>query len=118
MELIRLLLLEQEGENVAEELKGYDKDAIVYNALLMVDAGLIEAAVSNDGCGLPDSVTIMRPTWAGHDFLDATRDPSIWSQAKEKVFKPGVSWTFSILVEVLKAEAKRRLGALFGLPLS
>ena len=116
MDLIRLLLLQQEGENVETEIKRYDEKLILYNLVLMDDAGLIEAAVSKDGSGRADLVTILRLTWAGHDFLDAARDPSIWSQAKEKILKPGVSWTFSVLVEFLKSEATRSLRAVFGLP--
>jgi hypothetical protein len=46
---------------------------------------------------------------AGHDFLDAARDATIWSEAKDKALKPGVSWAFSMLAEFLKAEAKAHL---------
>jgi hypothetical protein len=55
-------------------------------------------------------------TWAGHDFLDAARDVSIWNKAKEHVLKPGFSWSFSILTEFLRMEAQKRLEMAFGLP--
>jgi SPP1 gp7 family putative phage head morphogenesis protein len=42
--------------------------------------------------------------------LDASRDSRIWKLAKEKVLMPGASWSFGILLEYLKAEAKRTLG--------
>jgi hypothetical protein len=74
---------------------------------------LIEAELIRDENGQPNSVNVFRLTWDGHDFLDATRDSKIWKLAKERVLKPGVSWTFSILVEWLKQEARKRI---FGTP--
>ena len=44
----------------------------------------------------------------------ATND-TVWRTAKEKVLKPGVSWTFELLKETLKALAKQQL-ARIGLP--
>jgi hypothetical protein len=41
------------------------------------------------------------------------RDDTVWKKAKEHVLKPGASWTFDILKEWLKAEAKSRLGLPF-----
>jgi hypothetical protein len=43
------------------------------------------------------AVELHRLTWEGHEFLDATRDSKVWKLAKEKVLKPGASWTFSLL---------------------
>lgn len=116
MDIIRLLLLQQETGEAQPELEQYDQQLVVYNVVLMLDAGLIDAHITTNVSGMPVAAAIMRLTWAGHDFLDSTRDASIWAKAKEHVFKPGISWTFSILVEFLKAEAKRRLGSALGLP--
>lgn len=116
MDLIRLLLLQQETGEDPPELAKYDVPLVVYNCALMLDAGFIEGRVISDAKGSPAAAVIARMTWTGHDFLDSTRDPKIWKQAKEKVLKPGISWTFSILVEFLKAEAQRQLGSALGLP--
>src|ERR1044072_7772706 len=94
MEIIRLLLLQQETGEEPPELKQYDEKGVVYNVALMIDAGLVIGEVLSDADETPISAVIIRPTWAGHDFLDSTRDPKIWKQAKEKVLKPGISWTF------------------------
>ena len=116
MEIVRLLLLQQETGESPQELNGYEEQLVVYNAALMLEAGLIVGRAIEDETGTPVSVVILRLTWAGHDFLDSTRDPSIWATAKERVLKPGMSWTFSILLEFLKSEAQRRLGSVIGLP--
>ena len=112
MELIRLLLLEVEQGEAPPELVQYQETDILYHYALMVDAGLIIASLLPE-TGVPESVSVSRLTWAGHDFLDATRDSKIWKLAKEHIIKPGASWTFSLLVEWLKQESHKRI---FGVP--
>ena len=116
MELIWLLLLQQETGEAPPELNQYDQQLVVHNVALIIDAGFIDGRLKTDLTGVPVGAAIIRMTWAGHDFLDSTRDPTIWKQAKERVFKPGISWTFAVLAEFLKAEAQRRLGSALGLP--
>jgi hypothetical protein len=79
-----------------------------YQIVLMKDAGLVDADIDTTN-GIPSAATIIRLTWAGHDFLDSCRDSKIWKMAVEHIIKPGASWSFSILVEWLKQEARRRL---------
>lgn len=116
MDIIRLLLIEQESGERPPELAEYDERLVVYNSVLMMDAKLIEGDVTVDENGEVIQSIIFRMTWAGHDFLDSTRDPTVWQKAKDRVIKPGVSWSFSILVEFLKTEAQRQLGSALGLP--
>lgn len=85
----------------------------VYHISLLNEAGLMNAIIRKNEYGLPSDAVIMGLTWAGHDFLDAVRNDTIWSNAKETILKPGVSWTFSILTEWLKQEA---LNKIFGVP--
>ena len=91
MDIIRLLLQQEESGEEPPELKQYDEKLVVYNVALMLDAGFIEGDIHPDVTGSPHTAVIIRMTWAGHDFLDSTRDPSIWSEAKERVLKPGFS---------------------------
>lgn len=116
MEIIRLLLQQQETSEANEDLKQYAEEIVMYHIALMLDAGLIEGYIHRDNGGKPIGASIVRMTWAGHEFLDSTRDLSIWNKAKEKVLNPGISWTFSMLTEFLKAEAQRRLCSALGLP--
>jgi hypothetical protein len=111
MELIRLLLLQLEsGALELPKLEGYSQEEITYNAALAIEAGLINGQILvNPTDGRRDMmVSIDRLTWAGHDFLDAARDDTIWKKAKDKFMKPTASWTFSILLEWLKIEIKTR----------
>jgi hypothetical protein len=113
MDVIRLLLLQLEGdENAVEKLKAYDEPLIVYNAALLVDSGLVEGSVARGGDNDPLGVAMNHMTWGGHDFLDAARDETLWKKAKETVMKPDASYTFENVEEYLKAEIrKQHLGA-------
>jgi Hypothetical protein (DUF2513) len=112
MDIVRLLLLQLEGDEKApEKLKAYDEPLVVYNAALLVDSGLVEGAVARGGDNDPLGVAMNHMTWAGHDFLDAARDETLWKKAKQTVMKPAASYTFEIVKEYLKAEIKKHLGA-------
>lgn len=111
MDVIRLLLLQlEDNEEAAGKLKAYDEPLVVYNAALLVDSGLVEGAVARSGNNEPLSVAMDHMTWAGHDFLDAARDETIWKKAKQNVMKPAASYTFEIVKEYLKAEIRKHLG--------
>lgn len=112
MDLIRLILLQEESGETPQELKCYPDDLVVYNIALMKDAGLIEAGISVDANGFPRGASITRLTWAGHDFLDAARDDTLWRKAKENVIRPTASWTFGILIEWLRQEIRSRIPGL------
>ena len=91
-------------------MEHYSTEVRAYHVALMKDAGLIEGIVNSDADGNPVGYFVSRMTWAGHDFLDAARDDNLWKKAKEFVLKPGVSWSFELLKEWLKHEARQRLG--------
>jgi hypothetical protein len=118
MELIRQILhkaeaLEFEDDEPYERYWARTPNE-AYQIALMKDAGLVDADIDTIG-SIPCNATIIRLTWVGHDFLDSSRDNKIWKMAVEHVIKPGASWSFSILVEWLKQEARRRV---LGVPTS
>jgi hypothetical protein len=118
MDIVRHLLIWVETDH-SHELPGeLSREQLAYHAQLLIDAGLVEGTVhygASRGRRIPDTFHIQRLTWAGHDFLDAARDDTVWRTAREKILKPGVSWTFELLKETLKALAKQQLSHL-GLP--
>lgn len=111
MDLLRLLLLRSEGDESAEkELEKYEVDLRAKHVQLLIDANLVEGIALRDEDNEIVASCVSRITWLGYDFLDATRDATVWSKAKDKVLKPGASWTFELLKEWLKAELKQRMG--------
>lgn len=91
MDLAREILLALEempaDEEVELNLEGYSQEEISYHVRLLSEAGLIEAE-DRSGYG-GDDWQPERLTWAGHDFLEASRDQGRWEKAtklvKEKV---------------------------------
>jgi hypothetical protein len=109
-EIIRLFLLQIETGEDQPKLQNYSEDEIIYNVALLIEAGLAKGEVIEDASeGRVTGASVESLTWAGHDFLDATRDETIWKKAREKVMKPAAAFTFSLLLEYLKSEAKRKL---------
>lgn len=118
MDLIRnLLMILQEsndpyGVDGLPEVEGYSKEQLSYHICLLEEAGLIHARpIEQLSMGYDDFFGI-KLTWQGQDFINAAEDETIWKKAKCNILKPGVSFTFDILKEWLKAEAKQKLGLL------
>ena len=116
MDLIRQILQSAEAlefeDGEPPELYQAKTTNEAYQIAIMKDAGLVDADVDSTGRS-PSGATVIRLTWAGHDFLDSCRDNKIWEMAKEHIIKPGASWTFSLLSEWLKQEVHRQV---FGVP--
>lgn len=116
LDLVRKLLqwmeAQPEGHNINWNvaIEGFTDEEIGYHVHLMGQAGLVIAEDSTYGeshSPLAEPVSI---TWAGHEFLDASKDNKLWASAKTKVIAPAGGVAFSVLLEWLKAEAKQRLG--------
>lgn len=118
MDLVRLMLLRAEAGGIDDEAAAryhaecekYPVPLRAHHIAIMIEAGLIVGFTTNDARGNLAKGVIARLTWQGHEFLDAARNETIWRKARETFFKPAASWTFGLLVEYLKAQAKERLG--------
>lgn len=114
-ELVRRILLEIQAlpaDSIPDGIRfdGEYSDRVVdEHVALLIDAGLLEGVVSRNMDGSV-SVFVFRLTWEGHDFLDAAANDTIWKKARDVVLKPSVSFSFDLLKEWLKMEAKARLG--------
>ena len=109
MDLIRLLLLQVESGERPVELSEYSEEEILYHCDLAIEAGLIKGRLVSGGSGDPRGARLQRLTWEGHEFLDAARDDTIWSTAKEKVAETGGAWTLDTLKALLIAAVKKTL---------
>lgn len=71
-ELVRLLLIELEGEETVD-LSSYTAEQVNYHKALVKEAGLAEGHVhypSTHRTDIPDRAMLKRLTWEGHEFLD------------------------------------------------
>lgn len=85
------------GEDGAGKMPREQADLIEYHLALLENAGLISIQAKLSGAVWQ----IGQITWAGHDFLDTIRDPTIWRETKAGVTQAG---GFSL--DLLKALAK------------
>lgn len=92
MDFVRQILQEIEKRNAESSNPGVDVGGrtpkeILHHLQIMEDVGLVVGVRSNPtGC--------TRMTWEGHEFLEQSRDPDVWEEAKETALKTtkSLSW--------------------------
>ena len=107
MDLIRRIAIETEAMPARHSLTGIDgidADTFATHAAWMKEAGLLSATITEYWSDDAPSVNVHRLTWAGCEFMDAARSDTIWRKVKDKALKPGMSFTFDVIKEALKAE--------------
>lgn len=114
MDVVRKIVLTlRESDRAIDNVEDLDESQYLMHAQLLVEAGLAEGQVVSymeNATNIPSRAVLLRLTWAGQEFADAIDDDTLWKKAKDNVIKPGVSWSFVVLGEWLKAEARARLG--------
>ena len=90
MDLMRQILIELDSVPYSEEWKtitvpGHSPDEINHHALLLHDAGLVDAYIIN--LGLMKEVKLKRLTNKGHEFLEHAKSSKVWEAAKEWTLK-------------------------------
>ncbi len=94
-------------------IEGYSEEQIGYHVYLMMQAGLVDGAdVTTMGSSSPEAV-LNSITWAGHEFLEASRDERLWSKAKKAAGSTGglvLDVLKSVLIELAKEAAKKAAG--------
>jgi hypothetical protein len=116
IDLIRRIILATRDAPAGESISCFEDDVarpvFLEHVRLLIEANLADGRILPGHMGVPEDAVIFRLTWDGHDYADAMNDETVWKKVREKILKPGVSWTFSILGELLKAEARKHLPGL------
>ncbi len=110
MDLIRAILLEVEKSTSPDgcqiNLPGHSGEELYYNAQLAQEAGLIDAKFLRGSTDFH----VLRLTYAGHEFLDAARNDTLWVKAKEMVTKNTGTLTLEGLKIALSTLIRHALG--------
>ena len=118
MDLVRRIVLAVAdlpyGESL-RKLNDVSEDEFVTHVAWMLEAGLVKAQVQEGAGSFAKFAVVHRLTWSGCEFADAVVNDTMWSKAKENVLKPGMSFTFDVLKEWLKAEITQGLPTFRGL---
>jgi Hypothetical protein (DUF2513) len=89
MELIRKIIAAIQSREDATykplEIPSYPEAVVARHLELMLNAGLIDALIS-DGVDAPYPwLSIKDLTWSGHDFASVLMNDTVWSQIKKKL---------------------------------
>jgi hypothetical protein len=118
-DLVRALMLalEQASSYVNDNLvvEGYTRDQVAYHLGLIVRAGYAEGpqprySSSGSDPTIPLSVVVNRLSPAGHDFIAALRDDTVWAKVKERLAKVGGTASLDIIGQVGASITKQMLG--------
>ena len=113
MELIRMVMLAAEKskdpyELVDPKFEGHNETEISYHIALLDDAGLLHGQDrSAIGVFRWSAGTL---TWAGHEFVEAIRDESVWQEARKIAGKPDEGTVFEVLKKALTKVLEKRAG--------
>lgn len=101
MDLIREMLFWLEEHSDLESISGYTPKEIAYHVSLLESAGLVTQE-SYHNLFLNDSTLEgIRITWEGHEFLDASRNVSLWEKAKKLALEKTGALSFEVLKAIL-----------------
>jgi hypothetical protein len=104
-DLVRLILQRMEEHDLGRApgemtFDGFSSEEVGYHVLLMGEAGLLLCVESKEIGRKTPFARPIRLTWAGHEFLDASRSPERWERAK-KAAKGVGGLAFDVLKNVL-----------------
>ncbi len=106
-------------------ISGKPEEEVAYHLDLLCEAGLVWsefreiesrsmdwelAKKTSDYIFLQQNRDKYRLTWAGHEFLDASRDNTSWKIAKSKVMETTGGLAFELLRALLMHKGKELLG--------
>jgi hypothetical protein len=117
IDLIRKLLLYLEKKSDDKmvkdlEIEGYSKNKVQYHFILMDQAGLIrcERSMSSTTSDRVIQVFPFSLTWQGHEFLEASRNETIWNNVKDVIKNKSVGMSFDLIKALLIAKIKNKVG--------
>lgn len=114
MDIIRkIVVASMEIDDPLKAIDGVDNETFGFHAMLLEEAGLAKCFIhesSDSASPTVDLAIVWRLTWDGFEFAQSIRDPDIWEKAKTNIINPAASWSFGLLLEVVKYEAKKKLG--------
>lgn len=112
MDLVRKILISIEECETAlglmnnPEIDGHSGAQISYHISILNDARLLNATSTGSYDNGYDEFYNINLTWEGQDFVDASRNDTVWNKTKAKIKAYGTNIPFEVLLETLKTLAK------------
>ena len=99
-----------EFQSINLKFEGFTDDQIGYHVELMFESELLLGYDVTVMTSQFKEFVIRRLTSKGHDFVDAARNPTVWSNATRIVKEKVGGVTIDVMIQVLKAQAIQLLG--------
>jgi len=93
------------------KIEGYPVEVMIYHIRQLINAGFIDGEEITSIGNIGTDVFIRGLTWKGHEFVENSRNDTLWNKAKDTVVSKAGGISIDILSEVLK---KFVSGAIFG----
>lgn len=111
MDLVRQLLIQLETDGYVAGLPGRTAQEMAYHIALLEDAGLVTQEIYSN-LFLNDSMLDgIRITWAGHEFMDASRNASVWEKAKKIALEKTGGLSYEVIKTILVQLAKSAISS-------
>ncbi|WP_286694965.1 DUF2513 domain-containing protein [Spongiibacter sp. UBA1325] len=115
MGLVRKILLAVEANEPPLDVPGFEKDLILYNMQLVIEAGLAEGSVQKNLSSTsqsPSAVVIRKLTWQGHEFIDLMKREEIWSTIQREFKEASFATIIKVGKDLAEGWAKKRVNQL------
>lgn len=115
MDIVRQIIMATARQPFGQQLfavDGVSEEDFVAHTAWLIEAGLVVGEAEIGAGSFASLARIARLTWDGCEFADSVMSDTLWSKAKSTIIKPGLSFTFDILREWLKAEITNGFPAL------
>lgn len=94
-----------------KKIEGYSDEILIYHIRQLIDEGFIDGKVINSIGEMGTDVFIKRLKWKGHEFVENSRNDTLWNKAKDTIVSRAGGISVELLSEVLK---KIVSGTVFG----
>ena len=108
MDVIRRLLSETEESYQTRMIQ--DNPIDVYHYYLLEDGGYIDAKIVSGEQGQPMCALVFNLTNKGHDFLEDSRNDTVWNRVKKELVEKGSGASLEVFQALLKAYALVHFG--------
>lgn len=109
MGIIRGALIALEADSDLRQVCD-DDELLKYHLRLAIEGGLLRGNIAEYAGGYQILLNDCPITNAGHDFLDAIREDTIWRKVLTRIAGVAGSVGVDVLTEIAKDELRRRLG--------
>lgn len=84
------------------KIEGYSEDQVIYHVRQLISGGYIDGEVIDSIGRQGSGLFIRRLSWEGHQFVENSRNDSLWKRSKEIVLSKVGGVSIDVLAETLK----------------